>query len=148
MDNQDNKQRVMQAYELFKNKDLPGIVDMCADDVQWDYGEVESVPFAGNFRGKAGVADYFSKMMQSIELQAFQPETFVAEGDKVVVTGTSRAAVRATGITYEDRWVHIFTVKDGKTLRMEQHHDTAAIQAAFMPTLIPSIAQSDARTHH
>lgn len=147
MDNQDNKQSVMRAYDLFKKRDIPGMVAMCADDVEWSYGEVENVPFAGIFHGRDGVTDYFSKMMQSVEVQSFQPETFVAEGDKVIVTGKVRATVRATGIAYEDNWVHIFTVKDGKFLGMEQRHDTAAIQAAFMPPL-PSSAPSDVRAHH
>lgn len=148
MSAEDNKQLVMRGYERFGNRDFLGVVNMCTDEVEWTGDDLEYVPFSGSFRGKAGVADFFTKMGQSIEMQDFRPQLFVAEGDNVVVSGTSRAAVKATGITYDDRWVHIFTVRNGELSRMEQHHDTAAIQAAFKPAISPSTNDAEARLPH
>ncbi|MDB5825149.1 MAG: hypothetical protein JWR21_3853 [Herminiimonas sp.] len=148
MNAEENKKLVMNGYGMFASKDIQGIVNMCADDVEWSSGEIEHVPFSGTFRGKAGVADFFTKLAQSVDIQLFRPDTVVAENDTVIVCGSSRAEVRANGRTYDDRWVHVFTVKDGKTARMEQHHDSATIQAAFKPTITPSSMQADVPLRH
>jgi ketosteroid isomerase-like protein len=138
----------MHGYEMFASRDIQGIVDMCADEVEWSSGEIEHVPFSGTFRGKTGVAEYFMKLGQSVDIRMFRPDTVVAENDKVIVCGSSQAEVRATGCAYDDRWVHVFTITDGKTTRMEQHHDSATIQAAFKPTITPSSMQADVPLRH
>ena len=147
MDSQENKQLAMRGYDMFRNGDIQGILDMCADDVEWSSNESEFVPFSGTFRGKNGVAEFFTKLGQSVEAQHFEPQTFIAEGDKVSVAGTSRWRVRATGATYENRWVHIFTLKDGKTTRFEQYDNSAAVIAAFVqrPTMQPA---AESPLHH
>lgn len=133
MSAQENKQLAMQGYERFMKGDIQGVMDICADDVEWISAELTAVPFSGAFHGKNGVADFFRKMAESVEFLDFKPESFIADGDQVAVTGHSTTRVRSTGTTFDDNWVHIFTMKNGKTTRFEQHHNSAAIAAAFMP---------------
>ena len=133
MSAQENKQLAMRGYERFMKGDIQGVLDICDDDVEWTSAELMAVPFSGAFHGKNGVADFFRKMAESVEFLAFQPESFIADGDQVAVTGHSTTRVRSTGATFDDNWVHIFTMKNGKTTRFEQHHNSAAIAAAFMP---------------
>jgi ketosteroid isomerase-like protein len=134
MNSEQNKQVTIRGYQCFKNGDIRGIQDLCADDVLWTSAESEYVPFSGGFRGKDGVNEVLTNMSQSIEMTQFEPQTFIAEGDKVAVTGISRATVRATGNTYDNSWVHVFTFKDGKVSRFEAFGDTAAAVKAFQPT--------------
>ena len=131
---QENKQLVMRGYEQFQNRDIQGLMDNFADDIEWMGTESDYIPFSGTYHGKDQVAEYFTKMDQAQEAQQFEPREFIAEGDKVVVTGHSIWKVKATGKTYENPWVHIFTIKDGKTTRFQQYNHTAAAEAAFMPT--------------
>ena len=134
MDSQENKQVAIRGYEMFKSGNIQGILDTCADDIEWTSTESEYVPFSGTFHGKNGVGEFFTKLGQSWELQQFEPQNFIAEGDKVAVTGMSRGKAKPTGVEFEDRWVHIFTIRDGKIARFEQYGDSAAAVAAFMPT--------------
>lgn len=53
-------------------------------------------------------------------------------GDRVVVTGLAGGVVHATGKTFEDEWVDIWTVKGGKVVAFEEYHDSSAIIAAFI----------------
>lgn len=133
METKDTKQLIMSAYQLYKQKDIKGILGMCKDDVEWVGPEVDSIPFAGSYSGRAAVGEFFTKLDQSMEPLKFEPQTFIAEGDKVVVTGVSRWHVKSTGADYDSPWVHIFTVRDGKIARFEQHTNTAAAEAAFRP---------------
>ncbi len=53
------------------------------------------------------------------------PEDFFSDGDTVIVRGRVRAAAKGSGRSMDAPFVHIFTVKDGKLLRLTNHHDTA-----------------------
>lgn len=147
MSSQENKQLVMQGYQLFKNKDIEGLLALYADDVEWVGNESENIPFAGNYRGKAEVARFFSDLDQAQEAVRFEPEAFIAEDDRVVVTGQATWSVKATGQQYEDPWAHVFTIRDGKVARFQHYNDTAAAEAAFMPAKTSS-QEKQAPVHH
>jgi uncharacterized protein len=131
MSSQDNKQLVMQGYQKYQEKDIQGLLELLADDIEWVGVETEELPFAGMYRGKDDVGRYFSQLDEAQEAQQFEPQTFIAEDDKVVVTGQSRWTVKSTGQTYDNPWVHVFTVRNGKVARFEQYNDTAAAAKAF-----------------
>lgn len=90
MDAQQNKQLAMQAYQMFKDKNIKGLLDMYQDDVEWVGTDNEHIPTAGNYHGKAGVAQFFAKLDETLEAISFEPQKFIADGDTVVVTGASR----------------------------------------------------------
>lgn len=140
MNAQDNKQLIMQGYQLFKDKDIQGLLALFANDIEWIEGESEIIPFAHTYQGKDQVAQFFTEMDQAQEAIQFEPETFMAEGDKVVVTGQSTWLVKATGQEYDSPWAHIFTLRNGKVTRHQQYSNTAAAEMAFRP--LPTSAQS------
>jgi len=148
MSTQENKQLAINGYQMFLKGDIQGVLDMCADDVEWTSADLPSVPFAGVFHGKNGVMDFFQKLGAEVEFLDYQPQSFIADEDKVAVSGASTIRVRSTGVTYDDIWVHIFTMKNGKTVRFEQFHNTAAAVAAFMPMTASPAAQPQAPVHH
>jgi ketosteroid isomerase-like protein len=148
MTTQENKQLAINGYQMFLRGDIEGVLDMCADDIEWTSADLPSVPFAGAFHGRAGVMDFFQKLGATVEFLDYQPQSFIADEDKVAVSGVSTVRVRATGATYDDIWVHIFTMKNGKTVRFEQFHNTAAAIAAFMPMAASAAMQSQSTAHH
>ena len=134
MDTQQNKQLVMEAYQLYQRGDIGGVIDRCHDDAEWCSTESESIPFAGNFHGKEGIADYFTRLDANLQPLRFEPKEFIAEGDKVVVLGQATWLVKPTGLSFDSPWVHVFTVRDGKVSRFESFADTAAGERAFRST--------------
>jgi ketosteroid isomerase-like protein len=145
---QENKQLAINGYQMFLRGDIQGILDMCTDDIEWTSADLPSVPFSGAFHGKTGVMDFFQKLASEVEFLDYQPQTFIADEEKVAVSGVSTIRVRATGATYDDIWVHIFTMKNGKTVRFEQFHNTAAAVAAFMPMAATAAMQTQVPAHH
>jgi ketosteroid isomerase-like protein len=133
MDAQQNKQRVQEAYQLFLKGDIQGVIDRCHDDAEWTSPESDYIPFAGMFRGKQGIAEFFSKLGASAHPQRFEPQEFIAEGDKVVVLGQATWQVKPTGRSFDTPFIHVFTMRDGKVARFEAHADTAAGERAFRP---------------
>lgn len=146
MNTPDNKQLIMQGYQLFKNKDIQGLLALFADDIEWIGAESEHIPFSRNYRGRDQVAQFFAEMDQAQEAIQFEPEAFIAEGDRVVVTGQSTWLVKSTGQRYESPWAHVFTVRNGQVARMQQYNNTAAAEAAFRP--LPASSQPQEKPMH
>ena len=147
MDAQENKRVVMEGYQMFQSGDIPQLLDRCHDDAAWIDPEVEHVSFSGAHQGKADIACYFKTLDEDAQALRFNPKEFIAEGDKVIVTGEATWLSRLTGRTYEGSWVHVFTMRDGKIARFENYFDTAAAERAFRPDQ-PGQAGAGAALHH
>ncbi|PUA16929.1 nuclear transport factor 2 family protein [Glaciimonas sp. PCH181] len=147
MSSQENKQLVMQGYQMFKNKDIKGLLTLYTDDIEWIGTESEYIPFLGTYKGKKQVEQFFMTMEQAQEAIQFEPQVFIAEDDKVVVTGQAIWLVKATGQRYENPWVHVFTIRDKKIARFQQYNNTAAAEAAYKPSQTSSRQQKPS-VHH
>jgi uncharacterized protein len=99
------------------------------DNVEWITPGPSDLPTAGRRRGRQQVAAFFKGVDSLFEIQRFQPESFVSEGDRVVVLGTETTRVKATGKVLDMRWAHAFTVRNGKVAVLEEYQDTSAVVA-------------------
>lgn len=142
---QQNRQLVMEGYQRFQEKDIEGVLERFSEDVEWVGPELDCAPFAGSFHGKNDVRQFFAKLDASQEATKFEPTAFIAEDDKVVVTGSASWHVKSTGLDYDSEWVHVFTVRDGKVVRFQQYVDTAAAEHAFRPMAGAQAPQPDLR---
>jgi hypothetical protein len=131
MNIQENKLLVMQGYQKFNDKDIGALLEMFTDDIEWEGARSEYIPFSGVYHGKQQAAQYFKLLDEAVEAQQFEPQEFIAEGDKVVVFGQSRWTVKANGNTYDSPWAHILTLRNGKVARFQQYYDSAAAVEAF-----------------
>jgi len=131
MSTEANRQLAIRGYDMFRNGDIPGILGQCTDDIEWVSSEVAQIPFSGTYVGKKEVTDFFASLSDSLESLRFEPQEFIAERNKVVVTGLSQWRVRKTGVVYDDAWVHVFTMRDDKIARFRIYGNSAATVAAF-----------------
>ena len=127
-----NVQTAKDGYAAFGGGDLPGILALLTDDIEWvNPGPPDVIPGAGTHRGKDAVAAFFGTLAQSTDFQAFEPREFIAQGDHVVALIHSEATVRSTGRKVVDDAAHLWTFRDGKVARFQVFQDTAALVAAF-----------------
>jgi len=131
MSGQDNTQLVQQAYANFKNGDIPTLLTLFADDIEWELDETENVPFTGARHGKDQVAKFFDELSEEQHALQFDPQEFVAQNDRVVALGHYAWSVNSTDRTYESDWAHVFTIRNGKISRFREFFDTAAGAAAY-----------------
>lgn len=131
MNEEINSQIIRDAYEKFRSGDVPGLLSLFADDIDWRTPHVENVSFGGARLGREEVGEVFKLLGESEDITSFEPAEYIAQGDKVVVLGSSKATVKSTSRSYETDWVHIFTVKDGKVTNFAEFFDTAAVEKAF-----------------
>jgi hypothetical protein len=130
-----NKQVVRQAYENFKNADMEAMKGLLSEDVEWQLPEIENAPFAGKRSGREQVMQFFQTLADTQDSLQFEPEEFIAEGEKVVSLGHYTWRVKATGREYGGDWAHVFTIRDGKIAGFHEYMDTAAATTAHQKAL-------------
>ena len=122
---------VQQAYESFGRGDIPAVLDLLTDDVEWTLQGPSIIPWAGTFRRREGIAEFFSLLGETLEFEQFEPRKFVGQGDTVVVLGHERSVVKQTGRRYEQEWAHVYNLRDGKIATGRLFENTAAQVEAF-----------------
>lgn len=128
MTEQQNIEIVRKGYDAFGSGDIQGLLNLLDAQVSWVTPGPADLPTAGTRRGHAAVGEFFQTLGGMLDFLAFEPQEFIAQGDKVVVLGTDRTRVKATGTALpEFRWVHIFTVRNGKVVGFEEVGDVTPL---------------------
>jgi ketosteroid isomerase-like protein len=117
---------VRRLYEARGNPEV--IREVLAPDVRWEV--VEGFPHSDIYFGLAGVADFFTRLFSDFNDWNTEPSEFFEAGDKVIAIGTYSARAKATGKTFKARFAHVWTVRDGMIVRLQQCADTAQLAKA------------------
>lgn len=131
MSEQENTQVVQQAYQNFKTGDIKALIGLMTEDVSWQLPETENVPFAGKRRGQGEVGQFFATLADVQDVVRFEPQEFIAQGDKVIALGQYTWRVKVSGREYGSDWAHVFTIRDGKISGFNEYMDTAAATNAY-----------------
>lgn len=112
--------------------DFDRLFAVMTDDCTVEFYGPATVPFAGIFTGKEKCKIFFGHVANDVEIEEFRQDEFIAERDKVVVTGRLQMVLKATGRRYSSDYAHVITVRDGKVARFRDFQDTAqAVHVAF-----------------
>lgn len=126
----ENTNIVQNVYENFKAGEIKALLNLLSDDIEWQLPEIDNVPFAGKRRGQEQMGQFFASLVDTQEVQHFEPREFIADGDKVVALGHYAWHVKATGREFGGDFAHVFTMSNGKVIRFHEYMDTAAAAAA------------------
>ncbi len=129
----DSAALVAKVYKGFETGDMNTILSYMAEDVEWIHPGPANIPFAGVFKGKQGVGQFFSRAFAELDVLEQKIFDFVVDGDTVAALGFEHMRVKSTGREYQSNWVHLYTVRDGHIVRFEEYIDTAAVSAGFPP---------------
>jgi hypothetical protein len=130
MSEQENTNIVQDVYGHFRAGDIKALLTLLSDDIEWQLPEIENVPFAGKRRGHEQMGQFFASLVDTQEVQHFEPREFIARGDKVVALGHYAWHVKSTGREFGGDFAHVFTMSNGKVKRFHEYMDTAAAAAA------------------
>jgi uncharacterized protein len=131
-----NLATVQAIYEAFGKGDIPAILEVLADDVEWEAWEDNSAVTAGlpwmtPRHGKADVVHFFETagQMEIVDLQVLN----MLEGcDQVAVEFVFEVNLPTFGGGhYRDEEIHLWTFDEhGKVVRLRHYTDTAKHIAA------------------
>ena len=86
---------------------------------------------AGTSHGRDAVRANFERWTSAWAESEATAEEFIDAGDRVVVSAHFRARGRGSGIEVEARFHEVYTLRDGKIVRVDEFNDRAeALEAA------------------
>jgi uncharacterized protein len=118
---QKNIELVKEGYEAFCAGDIDTVMSLFDDNIEW-VQPGDSV-ISGTYRGKAEVGEYFSRLAEkSVTVKL---NRLLADGDTVVAL----TEVMVGDERGQD--ADVFTLRDGKTVRIQVHTDTAVMERVY-----------------
>ena len=129
MSTNENIQIVEKAYADFLHGDVAAMLAAMDESVEWVTPEVD-LPTGGTWKGKAGVGEFFQKVAETWDFQAFAPKEYIASGEQVAVRGSYTARARSTGRAVSCEWCMTWKIRAGKVLHFQEYSDTAVLRDA------------------
>jgi ketosteroid isomerase-like protein len=109
--------------------DLEALRATLAPDVEWT--EMAGFPLAGTYRTPVGVtSNVMEKLAAEWDDWVAHDDSYVVDGENVVVLARYTAQHRTTGKPLAVRVAHHFVVRGGLIVRFEQFVDTALVRDA------------------
>ena len=121
---------VRRQYLASAHGDLEALRATLADDVEWT--EMAGFPLGGTYRTPHGVtAAVMERLGEEWDDFIVHDDTYVVDGENVVVLARYTATNKATGKDINVRVAHHFIVRGGRIVRFEQFVDTAKVREAM-----------------
>lgn len=125
IESHDNERMVRRAYEAFARGDIPAVLQMLDDKVEWNMSEHHTFWPGGPFMGPQAVLEgVFARIMQTFDAFTVSVQRIVGCGATVLVEVRYQATCRATGQSLDAQAAHILDFSDGKCVRYQQYSDT------------------------
>lgn len=121
-------------YESFGKGDVPAILDILADDVQWESWSDwtphrEGTPWLAARTGKAGAGEFFG-IIGGWKIKDFQVRSLLAGANQAAAEIVIEVEL-PSGATFRDEELHLWTFNDaGRVTRFRHYVDTAKHIAA------------------
>jgi len=125
-----NRDLIRSTYEGTAEENAKHLLALLSPDVEWT--EAEGFPYAGTYVGiEALMQGVFQRL--ATEWDGFQAKThtYLADGDRVAAFGVYSGTYKATGKSMTAHFAHLYELRDGQIIRMQQYVDSARVQSAL-----------------
>ncbi len=119
---------VRQAYAAMTARDMPAVFSLLAPDVVIE--QSTEVPWGGTYEGHEGVMRFFATLVGTIT-STLVFERFVDAGDSVVAIARTQGTVNGTDARYDVPVAHVWTIEDGRVVRIRFYIDNPTMLAAL-----------------
>jgi len=126
---EENVRAVEAIFEAFGRGDIAYILDQLTDDVHWVAHLDPSVPWSGDYSGKANVPSFFQALGSSVDVSSHPVNQLVAQDDTVVAMGDVSFSARSTGNASSSSWVYIWKLANGQVHSYDQFNDAGLAEA-------------------
>jgi ketosteroid isomerase-like protein len=117
---------VEEYWKKLGSGDMQGSMAMLSPDVT--YVMTGKTPISGTFRGMAEAVEKLMKpVFSKIQDLKLVPDEFIGEGDRVAVLAHGHART-SDGGTYENQYVFVYGVRDGKIVAVAEYLDTVEVE--------------------
>lgn len=121
---------IQATYEGSSEENGRHLLAALAPDATWT--EAAGFPYAGTYVGAdAIVSQVFHRLATEWVGYRASVHTYLAEGDRVAAFGVYSGTYKKTGKAMTASFAHLYTLHEGKIVRMEQYVDSAQVREAM-----------------
>lgn len=115
---------VREAYARYGRGDFAAVFELLAPTVE----VLQSVdlPWGGFYTGLEGVGRFFALLNEHLDAVP-DPVRYLGAGSEVAVVGRLAGKVRVTGAVFDVDFVHLWSVVDGRIVRLVSYLDTVTM---------------------
>jgi ketosteroid isomerase-like protein len=119
-------QTIQEIYQAFGRGDVPAILERLAEDVSWEHDATDyEVPWLKPGRGRQHVLSFFGVVGSQLGISKFEVKNLLEGEHQVVAVIEIDAKVHATGKSFRDLELHLWTfAANGKVARFRHVVDT------------------------
>lgn len=111
---------VQRMFASFAAGDLDALLETVHPNSRWIYYGANPRLTRAELRGHAEVRSFFEGIIKRLDITAFDPREFVAQGRTVVVFGSESGKVKATGDPFHNEWAQKYVVEGGLIVEMAE----------------------------
>jgi ketosteroid isomerase-like protein len=119
---------VRRGFAALNSGDVDAVIAQMDPSVVWfptpDFLDV------GPFRGHDGVRDLINLIVGAFDEYVLEPEELIDGGDTVVVPVHQTGRGKGSGLAVDARYILVFTMRDGRTTRVDSYYDRGEALAA------------------
>ncbi|MCW2516413.1 MAG: ketosteroid isomerase-like protein [Mycobacterium sp.] len=116
-----NVEVIKRGYQAFTAGDVETLMNLFDDNVEWVQPGESAI--SGTYHGKGELGEYLARLGE--KSPSIAPHRFIADGDTVVVLGEATVGGETS------QGVEVFTLRNGKTVRVEVYGDTAMMERQY-----------------
>jgi ketosteroid isomerase-like protein len=121
------------ASEAYNRRDLDAVVIGYHPEVEYHPARswVEAGFFEPCYRGPAGYREYVAATAEVFGAEVhFKPVELIDLGERMVVLANVPMRAQASGIPLTEKFAYVWTLQDGRVIRLQEYYDHAEALAA------------------
>jgi uncharacterized protein len=127
-----NRAIVETAYADFARGDVEAFLAILDPNVTWV--DAEGYPYAGTYVGPEALLEgLIARIGAEWDDYRVVPNTYVADGERIVALGDYSGTYKATGRSVEAPFAHVWQLVDGKVVSFRQFTDGPPWERAITP---------------
>lgn len=121
-DSNDPRGTVERLFAAFMAADLDALIETVHPDSHWTYIGANPKLARAEFSGHEKVRSFFERILSRLDIETFDADEFIVEGDTVVIFGSESGTVRATDESFRNEWTQRYTVERNQIVKMVEYN--------------------------
>ncbi len=118
-----SQENVELARRVFASADPSAFYALFSADIEYDMRATPLPDFAEIFRGREAVLEFFRRYWGTWTDYAVVANEIIGNGNEVFLDIVERGTGRGSGLSFERRWYHVWTLRDGELVRWRGYFD-------------------------
>ena len=127
----DARDRIVASYESLNGRDIDSAMEVLSEDAVWHESEV--LPDTGVYEGREAIRAFLTQFLASWERFHQTVEDVEEEGDRILVLIHLQATGRGSAADVDARYAHLWTVSEGRGVRVDAFYNRDEARAALSP---------------